>query len=269
MKKLSLKPNETFVIQLFIILGISKLIMIIGLFLYDTKLSILDEKAYAQYDAGHYLYIAESGYECFKCFEKFGGNWNKNEWCGNAGWFPGYPFSIKLVNYFINDFKKSAFLINHLFVIGIIFLISRLLDFNHLKSKFLLILLAVLCPGFIYYYALFPMAGTLFFILLSMYGYLLQNRVMMLIGLFFSSIFYPTGSFLILPMILTTFIYNKFSLKITYQETWPIIITVVFGLVSTFSIMYFYTNHFDAYFLVSAKYNNHLHLPFNPLYALE
>ena len=107
MKELALKSNETFVIQLLILLGISKLILIFGLYLYDTKLSILDEKIYAQYDAGHYLYIAETGYECFKCFEKFGGNWNKNEWCGNAGWFPGYPFTIKLVNLFINDFKKK------------------------------------------------------------------------------------------------------------------------------------------------------------------
>lgn len=266
MKELALKSNETFVIQLLILLGISKLILIFGLYLYDTKLSILDEKIYAQYDAGHYLYIAETGYECFKCFEKFGGNWNKNEWCGNAGWFPGYPFTIKLVNLFINDFKKSSFLINHLFVIGIILLISRLLDYNHSKSKFLLLLLAVICPGFIYYYAIFPMAGTLFFILLSIYGYLHKYQKLNLIGLFFATIFYPTGAFLIIPMAMTIFVTNKYNYRIAFKETLPLFITVVLGLFTTFGIMYYYTHHFDAYFLVSSKYNNHLHLPFKDMW---
>jgi len=37
-------------------------------------------------DSGLYLDIARHGYTLFRCTPP-----NRGDWCGNAGWFPGYP----------------------------------------------------------------------------------------------------------------------------------------------------------------------------------
>ena len=51
-------------------------------------------RSWIRWDSGHYLKIAQSGYELVSC--KGIGYASSNDWCGNAGWFPGYPALIRV-----------------------------------------------------------------------------------------------------------------------------------------------------------------------------
>ena len=263
---LKLYTFEKGILQIAIALSFSILMVIIGLHLHNHQLSVFDEKNYVQYDAAHYLSIAESGYECFRCFEKFGGTWNEYDWCGNTGWFPGYPLTIRIVNVLVKDFKSSAVLINHIFLIGIALLSLRLLEFNNSNNPTLLLLIAFVCPGFIYYYAIFPMAGTLFFILLTLYSYINKYMICLFFSIFMATIYYPTGSFLMFPIIISSYIFAESNTRLFISESVVSIIAVLSSLLIAFGFMYSSTDYFDAYFKVSAKYNNHLHLPFSDIW---
>ncbi len=251
---------------LLLLLIISKILLSIGLNFFDGSKSFLDEVQYSRFDSAHYLSIAESGYECFSCFERFGGSWNQSDWCGNAGWFPGYPITIKLFNFWIKDFTISAYILNHIFLISSIFVIINIFEQYNIKQKSSLLLLGIVSPGFIYYYAIFPIIGTLFFILLSFYGFVTKNNIIVAIGIFCASIYYPTGSFIVIPLFITNFILSDQKYKALFVSLYQYIIPSVLGLLVVFLMMYIETGYFDAYFKVSQKYNNHWHLPFAKMF---
>jgi hypothetical protein len=71
--------------------------------LHILDLSYFEAEVWLRWDSAHYLAIAKDGYELFPCAGKFGYPINATEMCGNAGWFPGYPFLIKLFSYIITD----------------------------------------------------------------------------------------------------------------------------------------------------------------------
>src|SRR4051812_20052786 len=56
-------------------------------FAYDT---------WIKWDSGHYLSIANDGYRFISCGELPG--YDPKQWCGNAGWFPGYPLLLRVLH---------------------------------------------------------------------------------------------------------------------------------------------------------------------------
>ena len=260
--KLHLNPLERRIFQIVGAMTWSTLMVIIGLQLHNPQKSAFNEANYLQFDAAHYLTIAENGYECFSCLERFGGNWNKNDWCGNAGWFPGYPLTIRIANVFVKDYKTSAVLLNQIFILGMALLIFRLMELQGTKQRFLSLLTSLVVPGFIYFFAIFPMAGTMFFILLAFYSYLTRNNTLLFITVFLSTIYYPTGAFVIVPIIITSIILAKDNLRKIIWDNTILCIAVLLGLLFVCGVMYADTHYYDAYFKVSSKYNNHFHLPF-------
>ena len=49
-------------------------------------------ESWVRWDAGHYMAIATTGYEYFSC-ARIGGRWS--DACGNAAWFPLYPWVMR------------------------------------------------------------------------------------------------------------------------------------------------------------------------------
>src|ERR1043165_2772170 len=78
---------------------------------------------WSRWDSGHYLYIATNGYEYFPCAGKFGYPSNATEMCGNTGWFPGYPFLIKLLNPLLKNTTLLAGLLSKIFYLLSLFLV--------------------------------------------------------------------------------------------------------------------------------------------------
>lgn len=208
---LNLSKLDHKILLLIALMIVAKIIISIGLDLNDPSLSVFDESIYAKFDSGHYLSIAKSGYECFSCYEMFGNQYSTSDWCGNTGWFPGYPFFIKYFGYWIKDFTISAFILNHIFFFSSLIIVFKLLELFDYKNKIGLLALCALCPGFIYYSAIFPLSGVLFFNLMAIYGFVSNNKILIIIGIFGATIFYPTGIFIVIPLIVTTYIQIKIS----------------------------------------------------------
>src|SRR5213076_505496 len=58
--------------------------------------SPFDAASWAHWDSGHYLSIAEHGYDVHRC--RAGETPRPATWCGNAAWFPLYPWTIAAVH---------------------------------------------------------------------------------------------------------------------------------------------------------------------------
>jgi hypothetical protein len=58
----------------------------------SVGLDAWDPQVWNRWDSGHYLAIATTGYEYFSCARSGGRSW---EVCGNAAWFPLYPWTLR------------------------------------------------------------------------------------------------------------------------------------------------------------------------------
>lgn len=126
-------------------------------FAYDT---------WIKWDSGHYEDIAERGYEFMSCAEVPG--FHPAQWCGNAGWFPGYPFFVRGVRLLTGAPTKlvmiltsQAFALAALLVVWNLFLARR---------DGLVLLLVAFAPGTYYFLVAFPMSMTVCFALLALWA---------------------------------------------------------------------------------------------------
>lgn len=118
--------------------------------------------AWVRWDSKHYLEIAKDGYRLFSCAEQPG--YAAQDWCGNAGWFPGYPLLIRLFLRAGIPEVPAAVSISALFtLLALHALWTRFLGGRPSHAAFLALAIASLAPGAVYQHAVFPIALLLFF----------------------------------------------------------------------------------------------------------
>lgn len=215
-----------------------------------------------RFDSGHYIQISKTGYEYFPCAGKFGYPEDAKEWCGNTGWFPGYPLFIKLFSLIFRDSNLTAVLLTKVFYILNLYLVTLFLDLNKINLKsFLLVTIASISFGFIYLNAIFPMSGVLFWLLLSIYSYINNNYKLSFVSCILASFFYPTGFLVSIILAISHFIFTKNSFMNKIGIEISFIASGLIGIIMVFFYMHYYVSDWMAYFNVSAKYGNHLHNP--------
>lgn len=129
----------------------------------------------ARWDSGQYLLIAKKGYDLLPCGERYE---DLEGWCGTAGWFPGYPYLIRLLSFVMKPLT-AAILISAFFRLGTLVLAWQWLRGNSCcettretakNSSFsndaVLLLMLSFFPGFFYHHAVFPVSMVTFFALL-------------------------------------------------------------------------------------------------------
>src|SRR5690554_6777946 len=148
--------------------------------LHFTAFSYFDLNSWIRWDSGHYLKIAKEGYNYFPCAGNFGYPLNATEMCGNTGWFPAYPFFIKLLSYLVPHSAKIAVFISKLFYFLCLLMITIITQINKISLRNILyLLIAAVFFDFIYYTAVFPISMMLFFSLLS-FNYFLKKKTWLL-----------------------------------------------------------------------------------------
>lgn len=60
--------------------------------------SPLRSSTWDRWDSSNYLAIADRGYELYRCGDTAWGHF-PDDWCGTAGWFPGYPAIMRLLRW--------------------------------------------------------------------------------------------------------------------------------------------------------------------------
>ena len=129
--------------------------------------------AWNRADSGHYLSIAQHGYELYNCAT---GNLPEPGWCGNTGWLPGYSLLIAALARAGLAAPLAGTLLSGAFTVGgLVIVWAGFLHARRTVANLLTLLLFALFPGSVYQHAIFPMSMCTFFVLLAVW-LLLRER---------------------------------------------------------------------------------------------
>ncbi|HEX8099224.1 MAG TPA: hypothetical protein VF660_03370 [Actinomycetota bacterium] len=155
-----------------------------------------DARVWVKWDASYYLSIARRGYTFFSCGvdRHLADMYGAHQWCGNAGWFPGYPAMVRVVEQLGLSGPTAGVLVSTIFQLAIlVFVWNAFLISRSSFDRVLGVLLAAFFFGSVYYRAVFPIAMTAFFILLSLWYLNRERWVPAGLAGFAAAFCYPTG----------------------------------------------------------------------------
>lgn len=223
--------------------------------------------SYVRWDSGHYLKIAASGYELFSCARVPG--WDPAQWCGNSGWFPGYPLLIRVLSTLQISETVAGVLISNVCYFGCLFLLRLVLERAAPdRDNFACFLMGSVFPGAIYYHAVFPSSLLMLLALLALL-LLVQGRYFWAsLSAACGAFVYPTG-FLLSGML-------GLGVLIGRDMPWPrrLADAVMFssigltGLLIVFLVHQVAVGRWDAFFLTQAKYGHGLHDPVGTIWGI-
>ena len=113
-------------------------------------------RTWVRWDSGLYLSVAEHGYHLFRCRSLVYGRGN---WCGNAGWFPAYPWLVRGLHLLDVPFAQAGLAISWL--AGAVMLVVVWRGFGRrrtLGQAAVVVGYAAFAPGLVYDFALFPLS---------------------------------------------------------------------------------------------------------------
>jgi hypothetical protein len=119
---------------------------------------------WARWDSRHYLSIAGGGYELEPC------RVDARDWCGNAGWFPAYPWLVSVLAAPGLPLAATAVCISWLFSLATLALLDRtFLRELPVRARVGGLVFAAFVPGVVYHHAAFPLATLGFFSVLALW----------------------------------------------------------------------------------------------------
>jgi hypothetical protein len=122
-----------------------------------TSAPPFDAATWAHWDSGHYLAIAEHGYDVHHC--RPGEVSNGATWCGDAAWFPGYPWAIALVH--ATGIPAVAAGVGVSWTFAAVMLVVLWLAFLRElppAAGALGLVYAAFAPGYVYNFAVYPLS---------------------------------------------------------------------------------------------------------------
>ena len=216
---------------------------------------------YTRWDQAHYLSIAEDGYSLISCAEVPG--YPPDEWCGNAGWYPGYPALIRAASTLGLSPVGAAVAISNLALFGVLFLLAWALRDRPLPDRLVPVMGASWFPGAVYYRAAFPVSLAL----LGLVGGLLALRAgrWVLAGLCgaMAVVSYPEGALLGVAVAppLVAWLRRRDG---DPHDLWGAVRfagCLGMGLVVVLAVYQTSVGRWDAWFLVQKKYGHGVHSP--------
>lgn len=153
-------------------------------------LSAWDTPSWGRWDTGHYLSIAKSGYEFGHCDGV--ANRLPTDFCGNSGWFPGYPYAMRLGSYL----GPGVDVVGRLISLAAMVVAWVALWFGALRKRgtsgVLGMAIAAAFPSSVYYGAIFPVSvivacSAVAFICIDRRRWLLAGLVGAVAAVFYSS----------------------------------------------------------------------------------
>jgi len=226
-------------------------------FAYLSVHNYLDLDIWSKWDTGLYFDIVKNGHRIEPC------SYDPNKVCGNAGWAPLYSFIIRFLQFVFNlEIKMAAYLASNFFYLSYLLVVSKMIVKSIDFKSLLLLLIAVIMPGYIYAHAYFPMSLCLLSLVLVIKG-ILENKIGLVI--LFSSIltWSHSSGFFIIP-ILTLYYGLKWMQERKADNFYQIIKGVLPSILSFLGLLFYdkmVTGKWNAMFLTQEKYGHHLQSP--------
>jgi hypothetical protein len=120
------------------------------------------------WDSEHYLSIASTGYEMFRCRDRYPSF--PDVVCGNVAWFPAYPMLIRAVSALGLSPAVAAVVISEVALLGMFGVLWWLLGGRLSTASGLALAAGVVFPGGIYFHAIFPVALLALALLVCLVG---------------------------------------------------------------------------------------------------
>lgn len=230
-----------------------------------------------QWDQSHYIEIARHGYEAFSCKPMSG--FNDGDWCGNASWFPLFPFIIFLLNYLSSNSQSLAVIglaCTNLFFVLILFFLIPLLseDISCVSSPINNLFRAsffIFFPASIFFHANYPLSVAVFFLGISLHFAFNNQPIRTIPFSVLACLSYPPLIVLTVPIAflgLTKVVSSaKSSLPVIKISLWTLAsITPLLSYRLGQDIIARMSGVPNAFHLVGAKYGHGIN---NPLYAFK
>ncbi|HEX5027823.1 MAG TPA: hypothetical protein VFV56_03330 [Gaiellaceae bacterium] len=112
-----------------------------------------DSATWSRWDSGLYEDIARDGYDLFRCEEE------PEKWCGDAGWFPAFPWLIGALHLTGLPLQGTAAIVAWLLAGGTVLVLwATFLERRGDAAAVAALVYAAFAPGQIYHYAIFPLS---------------------------------------------------------------------------------------------------------------
>jgi hypothetical protein len=117
---------------------------------------------WARWDSGLYEQIARSGYSLFRCQPPYA----PGTWCGDAGWFPAYPWLVGVLHLVGLPVQGTAVVVSWTFAAATLVLVWMTFLERSVRVRAIgALLFAAFAPGQVYHYAVFPLSMLAFWTL--------------------------------------------------------------------------------------------------------
>jgi hypothetical protein len=221
----------------------------------------LDSSTWWRWDSGNYEDIARDGYQLFRCEEE------PDKWCGDAAWFPAYPWTFGGLHQLGLPLRGTAVVVSWLFAAGTILLLWATFLRRRTGSAVVAgLFYAAFAPGQIYHYAVFPLSMLAFFTVACLWLTYRGRYVAAGIAGAVAALTYPAG--VLLAPITAVWLVGRRSVPLAER-------LLQAALTSGLTLAGFWvlildqqieTGHWDAFFLIQEKYEV-LHGSQNPFVA--
>jgi hypothetical protein len=220
-----------------------------------------ESSTWSRWDSGLYEAIARDGYDLGPCEDE------PTKWCGDAAWFPAYPWLVGGLHQFGLPLRGTAVVVSWLFALGTIFLIwVTFLERRVGAAAVAGLFYAAFAPGQIYHYAVFPLSMLAFATVACLW--LLHRGRYLGAGLAgaVATLSYPLGVLLVPVSAVWLLAHRSVSLGERLRRTAITSGPMVAGLWIFMIVQRLDTGRWDAFFLIQEKYEN-LHGSQNPIVA--
>jgi hypothetical protein len=219
---------------------------------------------FIHYDAFLYQSIAEKGYEFYPCRGyHISNDFHGQQYCGNAGWLPLYPWLMRLVHLGVRNWAWCAVLLSGAAFLGCLLILwNAFLKRDRGARSLVLLAFAGFFPGQTWYASGYPVSMILLLIWIAFL--LLDRRQYLLGGLAggLAAITYSTGFLLF-------FVFGLWLLITDHREPWlkrirhqlelPGLVAAGFA---SFLVLHAVRLHaWNAFFKTQAKYGHGVHNP--------
>jgi hypothetical protein len=220
-------------------------------FAYDT---------WIKWDSGHYLTIANTGYTFMSCAELPG--YDPSQWCGNTGWFPGYPLLLRVLHAVTGQPTiRLAVLVSQAFTVIDLGLVWNLFL---RRRNFVVLALCAFGPGTYYFLVGFPVSLALCFIIVALWARREEHDDVALLAGVFAGMTYPSGIWLTVVATMDLLIRQTRGDR-PKAAAWIAAAGPVIGFAAVVLIHYLVVGRWNAFFLTQQKYALGV---FNPLAVL-
>jgi len=204
-----------------------------------------------RWDSEHYLSIARSGYEMFRCRDRYPDF--PDVVCGNVAWFPGYSMIIRGVASATGlSYELAAVLISEVALLAMFAALWWLLGGRVTPATGLTMAIGAVFPGGVYYHAMFPIAVGTLGLMVAVVGVRRGSWVLAAAGGFVASSAHLVGAVGCGMLVLSVF----FAWK---EDPWPRRVAKAFGsaalayggVIFARWMMWRATGHWDAYEIIN------------------